>query len=68
MPFLLSYGEILVDVPPSSAHRPSYFALAGGALANVAVAYSKLDGTSFSGSVSKPAAIIFRTSSSAHFF
>jgi fructokinase len=51
---LLSYGEVLVDFLPSSAHNPSYTPLAGGAPANVAVAYAKLGGTSyFAGGISE---------------
>ena len=44
---LLSYGEVLVDFLPSSNNANSYTPLAGGAPANVAVAYAKLGGTSF---------------------
>lgn len=43
---LLSYGEVLVDFLPSN-NTNSYTPLAGGAPANVAVAYAKLGGTSF---------------------
>ena len=51
---LLSYGEVLVDFLPSSANDPSYTPLAGGAPANVAVAYAKLGGTSyFAGGISE---------------
>ncbi|MBA6328317.1 carbohydrate kinase [Colwellia sp. MB02u-6] len=50
---LLSYGEVLVDFLPSSAHNPSYTPLAGGAPANVAVAFAKLGGNSyFAGGIS----------------
>jgi len=44
---LLSYGEILVDFLPNSADASSYMPLAGGAPANVAVAFSKLGGESY---------------------
>lgn len=51
---LLSYGEVLVDFLPSSANNPSYIPLAGGAPANVAVAYAKLGATSyFAGGISE---------------
>jgi fructokinase len=51
---LLSYGEVLVDLLPTSVNVPSYTPLAGGAPANVAVAYAKLGGTSyFAGGISK---------------
>ena len=51
---LLSYGEVLVDFLPSSINNPSYIPLAGGAPANVAVAYAKLGGTSyFAGGISE---------------
>ena len=51
---LLSYGEVLVDFLPGSAHSPSYTPLAGGAPANVAVAYTKLGGTGyFAGGISE---------------
>lgn len=44
---LLSYGEVLVDFLPTSVNNPSYTPLAGGAPANVAVAYAKLGGTGY---------------------
>ena len=51
---LLSYGEVLVDFLPSSINNSSYIPLAGGAPANVAVAYAKLGGTSyFAGGISE---------------
>lgn len=51
---LLSYGEVLVDFLPSSFDNQSYIPLAGGAPANVAVAYAKLGGTSyFAGGISE---------------
>jgi fructokinase len=51
---LLSYGEVLVDFLPSSINNPSYTPLAGGAPANVAVAYAKLGGTGyFAGGISE---------------
>lgn len=51
---LLSYGEVLVDFLPTSVNDPSYIPLAGGAPANVAVAYAKLGGISyFSGGISE---------------
>lgn len=51
---LLSYGEVLVDFLPSSFNNPCYIPLAGGAPANVAVAYAKLGGTSyFAGGISE---------------
>jgi fructokinase len=51
---LLSYGEVLVDFLPTSVNDPSYIPLAGGAPANVAVAYAKLGGTSyFAGGISE---------------
>lgn len=49
---LLSYGEVLVDFLPNKADA-SYYPLAGGAPANVAVAYAKLGGKSyFAGGIS----------------
>jgi len=49
---LLSYGEVLVDFLPSD-NGSGYYPLAGGAPANVAVAYAKLGGTSyFAGGIS----------------
>lgn len=51
---LLSYGEILVDFLPSSSSPINYMPLAGGAPANVAVAYAKLGATSyFAGGISE---------------
>ena len=51
---LLSYGEVLVDFLPTSINDPSYIPLAGGAPANVAVAYAKLGGTAyFAGGISE---------------
>ena len=51
---LLSYGEVLVDFLPSSVNNPSYIPLAGGAPANVAVAYAKLGATGyFAGGISE---------------
>ena len=51
---LLSYGEVLVDFLPTSVNDPSYIPLAGGAPANVAVAYAKLGGTGyFAGGISE---------------
>ncbi|MBA6262668.1 carbohydrate kinase [Colwellia sp. Bg11-12] len=51
---LLSYGEVLVDFLPTSVNNPSYIPLAGGAPANVAVAYAKLGGPGyFAGGVSE---------------
>jgi fructokinase len=51
---LLSYGEVLVDFLPTSVNDPSYIPLAGGAPANVAVAYAKLGGISyFAGGISE---------------
>ncbi|MFT5295359.1 MAG: fructokinase [Colwellia sp.] len=51
---LLSYGEVLVDFLPSSAHNPSYMPLAGGAPANVSVAYAKLGAMGyFAGGISQ---------------
>jgi len=51
---LVSYGEVLVDFLPSSVNKPSYIPLAGGAPANVAVAYAKLGGTGyFAGGISE---------------
>lgn len=49
---LLSYGEVLVDFLPDD-NGASYYPLAGGAPANVAVAFAKLGGESyFAGAVS----------------
>jgi len=51
---LLSYGEVLVDLLPTSANDSSYTPLAGGAPANVAVAYAKLGGMAyFAGGISE---------------
>jgi fructokinase len=51
---LLSYGEVLVDFLPNTNGVDSYIPLAGGAPANVAVAFSKLGGASyFAGGISK---------------
>lgn len=51
---LLSYGEVLVDFLPTSVNDPSYIPLAGGAPANVAVAYAKLGATGyFAGGISQ---------------
>ncbi len=51
---LLSYGEVLVDFLPTSVNDPSYIPLAGGAPANVAVAYAKLGGSGyFAGGISE---------------
>lgn len=44
---LLSYGEVLIDFLPLNTQPISYAPLAGGAPANVAVAYSKLGGDSY---------------------
>lgn len=44
---LLSYGEILVDFLPADSASFQYTPLAGGAPANVAVAFAKLGGNSF---------------------
>lgn len=50
---LLSYGEVLVDFLPSLVERGGYLPLAGGAPANVAVAFAKLGGKSyFAGGIS----------------
>jgi len=50
---LLSYGEVLVDFLPDEQGQ-SYYPMAGGAPANVAVAYAKLGGKSyFSGGISR---------------
>lgn len=50
---LLSYGEVLVDFLPSSVELGGYLPLAGGAPANVAVAFAKLGGKSyFAGGIS----------------
>jgi len=43
---LLSYGEVLVDFLPDDENT-HYFPMAGGAPANVAVAYAKLAGKSY---------------------
>jgi len=43
---LLSYGEVLVDFLPTD-QGGSFYPMAGGAPANVAVAFAKLGGTSF---------------------
>lgn len=52
MSALLSYGEVLIDFIPNSTND-GYYPMAGGAPANVAVAYSKLGGTSyFAGGIS----------------
>lgn len=52
MQSLLSYGEVLVDFLPDDNGK-SYYPLAGGAPANVAVAYAKLGGESyFAGGIS----------------
>jgi len=49
---LLSYGEVLVDFLPDEQAQ-SYYPMAGGAPANVAVAYAKLGGKSyFAGGIS----------------
>jgi len=49
---LLSYGEVLVDFLPDEQGE-SYYPMAGGAPANVAVAYAKLGGKSyFAGGIS----------------
>ncbi len=54
MQSLLSYGEVLVDLLPNSADNSSYSPLAGGAPANVAVAYAKLGGSAyFAGGISE---------------
>ncbi|TYK64867.1 carbohydrate kinase family protein [Colwellia echini] len=51
---LISYGEVLVDFLPTSVNDPSYIPLAGGAPANVAVAYAKLGGEAyFAGGISE---------------
>lgn len=44
---LLSLGEALIDFIPGDTKGSHYLPLPGGAPANVAVAYSKLGGTSF---------------------
>ncbi len=50
---LLSYGEVLVDFLPDEQGQ-SYYPMAGGAPANVAVAYAKLGGESyFAGGISR---------------
>lgn len=49
---LLSYGEVLVDLLPNEQGE-SYYPMAGGAPANVAVAFAKLGGESyFAGGIS----------------
>lgn len=51
---LLSYGEVLVDFLPTSSSPLTYMPLAGGAPANVAVAFAKLGATSyFAGGISE---------------
>jgi len=51
---LLSYGEVLVDFLPTSVNDSNYIPLAGGAPANVAVAYAKLGGRGyFAGGISE---------------
>ncbi|MEO2266960.1 carbohydrate kinase [Pseudoalteromonas sp. YIC-656] len=51
---LLSYGEVLVDFLPGDDTNTTYLPLAGGAPANVAVAYAKLGGHSyFAGGISR---------------
>ncbi len=53
---LLSYGEVLIDFLPSDHTNTQYLPLAGGAPANVAVAYAKLGGHSyFAGGISRDA-------------
>ena len=47
MSALLSYGEVLVDFLPVNKPELSYSPMAGGAPANVAVAYAKLGGSSY---------------------
>ncbi|GLX78696.1 fructokinase [Thalassotalea insulae] len=50
---LLSFGEALVDFLPDNIEATSYTPLAGGAPANVAVAFAKLGGNSyFAGGIS----------------
>jgi fructokinase len=50
---LLSFGEVLIDLLPDSIDNNNYIPLAGGAPANVAVAYAKLGGSAyFAGGVS----------------
>lgn len=50
---LLSYGEVLVDFLPGDDNTDTYRPMAGGAPANVAVAYAKLGGNSyFAGGIS----------------
>lgn len=44
---VLSFGEVLVDFLPESSANASYKPLAGGAPANVSVAFAKLGGKSF---------------------
>ncbi len=44
---VLSFGEVLVDFLPESSANESYKPLAGGAPANVSVAFAKLGGKSF---------------------
>lgn len=51
---LLSFGEALIDFIPTDNTASQYLPLPGGAPANVAVAYSKLGGSSFfAGGLSK---------------
>ena len=51
---LLSYGEVLVDFLPNTTELHSFIPLAGGAPANVAVAFAKLGGDSyFAGGISR---------------
>ncbi|MEW6982572.1 carbohydrate kinase [Colwelliaceae bacterium 6471] len=51
---LLSYGEALIDFLPADNALNSYYPMAGGAPANVAVAYAKLGGNSyFAGGISE---------------
>lgn len=50
---LMSYGEVVVDFLPNNTDLSSYSPMAGGAPANVAVAYAKLGGESyFTGGIS----------------
>ncbi|WOH38752.1 carbohydrate kinase [Thalassotalea fonticola] len=50
---LMSYGEVVVDFLPNNTDLSSYSPMAGGAPANVAVAYARLGGESyFSGGIS----------------
>ena len=54
MAALLSFGEVLIDFIPADSKSSQYLPMAGGAPANVAVAYAKLGGKSyFSGGISK---------------